>query len=62
MAESLVEMYATNEPEILKRDFYHSLLAAFTIEEIKIQIKQAELSLTVEQISDRHVFISGIAD
>jgi ubiquinone/menaquinone biosynthesis C-methylase UbiE len=59
MAESLVAMYASAEPKILQQDFYNSLLAAFTIAEIEAQIAQAELSLTVEKISDRHVFISG---
>lgn len=61
MAESLVAMYASTEPKILQQDFYNSLLAAFTIAEIEAQIVQSGLSLTVEQISDRHVFISGIA-
>jgi polyphosphate kinase len=60
MAKTLVEMYAATEPKILQRDFYCSLLAAFTIEEIKLQIAQAGLSLTVDKISDRHVFVSGI--
>jgi ubiquinone/menaquinone biosynthesis C-methylase UbiE len=59
MAKTLVETYAATEPEILQRDFYCSLLAAFTIEEINMQLAQAGLSLTAEQISDRHVFISG---
>jgi ubiquinone/menaquinone biosynthesis C-methylase UbiE len=62
MAESLVEMYASTEPKILQQDFYNSLLAAFTLEEINKQITQAGLSLTAEQISDRHVFISGLAN
>ncbi len=61
MAKSLVEMYAITEPEILQRDFYFSLLAAFTLEEINDQLREAELFFTVEQISDRHVLISGIA-
>jgi SAM-dependent methyltransferase len=59
-AQALVSTYATQEPDILQRDFYHSLLAAFTIPEIKLQLKQAGLDLAVEQISDRHVFISGV--
>jgi ubiquinone/menaquinone biosynthesis C-methylase UbiE len=62
MAKALVGRYAAEEPGILRRDFYCSLLAAFTLEEIEAQIAQAELSLTVEQISDRHVFISGTAN
>ena len=55
-----VEMYAKDEPEILKEDFYNSLLAAFEISEIESQLKSANLEcLSVEQISDRHVLISG---
>jgi ubiquinone/menaquinone biosynthesis C-methylase UbiE len=60
MAKKTVERYAYNEPEILQHDFYCSLLAAFTMEEINLQLQLAELHLTLEQISDRHVFISGI--
>ncbi|SJM92727.1 class I SAM-dependent methyltransferase [Crenothrix polyspora] len=59
-AHALVNTYAENEPEILQDDFYNSLLAAFTVPEIKQQLKQAGLDLEIEQISDRHVFISGI--
>lgn len=54
-----VETYAKDEAEILKEDFYNSLLAAFEISEIKSQLKSANLELSVEQISDRHVLISG---
>lgn len=60
-AWEIVEQYAKNEPEILKQDFYHSLLAAFEISEIESQLKSANLDcLSVELISDRHVLISGI--
>jgi len=59
-AQSLVDTYARNEPEILQQDFYNSLLAAFSIEEIKQQIQSVGLHLSIEQISDRHVFISGV--
>lgn len=59
-AENLVNQYAAHEPEILQQDFYNSLLAAFTISEIKLQFRQAGLDLDVEQISDRHIFISGV--
>lgn len=59
-ARAIVKTYAIDEPEILQRDFYNSLMAAFTLDEIKTQLKQAGLRLLVEQISDRHVFISGV--
>jgi len=60
-ARAMVQAYAADEPDILKRDFYQSLLAAFRMEEIAGQIAQADLDLKIEQISDRHVFITGIA-
>ncbi|WP_020561438.1 class I SAM-dependent methyltransferase [Methylosarcina fibrata] len=59
-ARSLVKTYAGEELDILQRDFYHSLLAAFSLEEIKAQLIRADLKLNPEQISDRHVFIKGI--
>lgn len=59
-AQALVDTYVGHEPEILQRDFYNSLLAAFTLMEIKQQLRQAGLDLAVEQISDRHVFMSGV--
>jgi trans-aconitate methyltransferase len=58
-AKKIVNTYAAEEPEILQRDFYQSLLAAFTLEEIRLQLAQAGLKLLVAQTSDRHVFISG---
>jgi ubiquinone/menaquinone biosynthesis C-methylase UbiE len=58
-AKEIVEIYASEEPEILQRDFYQSLLAAFTLDEIGQQLEKAGLTVAVEQISDRHVFIVG---
>jgi ubiquinone/menaquinone biosynthesis C-methylase UbiE len=60
LAQKMVKDYTANEPDILQRDFYHSLLAAFSLEEISTQLAQADLQLHVEQISDRHVFITGV--
>ena len=62
MAKTLVEMYAANEPKILQQDFYNSLLAAFTLDEIDGQLAEAGLALTAKRISDRHVFIAGIIE
>ena len=60
-ASAIVERYAANEPEILKRDFDASLCAAFTPEEVRSQLKDAGLTaLQVEVISDRHLTISGV--
>lgn len=60
-AQQLVEAYAQGAPEILRRDFYHSLLAAFEPEEVEAQIKDAGLEgrIKVEVISDRHLVASG---
>lgn len=59
-AMSLVEQYAANEPGILRRDFYHSLCAAFTPDEVRRQLDEHALSqLTIETVSDRHIIIYG---
>jgi ubiquinone/menaquinone biosynthesis C-methylase UbiE len=58
-AKSLVKQYSHKEPDILQRDFYYSLLASFSLDEIKEQLRDASLDFSVKQISDRHVFISG---
>lgn len=57
-AKALVNRYAGAEPEVLRTDFYNSLLAAYRLEEIGDQLKLAGLSsFGVERISDRHVII-----
>ncbi len=59
-AEALVEEHAAGEPEILRRDFFNSLLAAFRPDEVKGQIKAAGLhSFAVEPVSDRHLIAFG---
>lgn len=58
-AMCLVEQYVKNEPDILKRDFYKSLLAAFEIDEVKGQLAEASLNFEVEQVSDRHLIVYG---
>jgi ubiquinone/menaquinone biosynthesis C-methylase UbiE len=59
-ARELVEEYAAAEPEILQRDFFNSLLAAFRTEEITAQLWQAGLShFQVKAAGDRHVIIHG---
>ena len=47
------------EPEVLQRDFHNSLLAAYTIDEVEAQLRQAELPFDVRQVSDRHLVASG---
>ena len=60
-AKEIVELYSKNEPPVLKEDFYNSLLAAFTLDEIKEQLEKTDLSkLNAEAISDRHWLVSGV--
>src|SRR3569832_2842370 len=42
-AEALVEQYAANEPAILRHDFLHSLLAAYRLDEVATQMRDAAL-------------------
>lgn len=59
-AASVVERYAEDAPTVLQRDFFNSLCAAFTREEITAQLGAAGLGhFEVEIVSDRHVAISG---
>ena len=59
-AKDIVEKYCGDEPQILKDDFYNSLLAAYTIDEVKEQLQAAGLNyLDVKKVTDRHMVISG---
>ena len=61
-ARSLVEQYAADEAEVLKEDFYRSLLAAYRLEEVALQLQRAELAdFEVTQVSDRHLLVCGTA-
>jgi ubiquinone/menaquinone biosynthesis C-methylase UbiE len=61
-AEALVETYAAGEPEVLKRDFFHSLLAAYRPDEVSAQLDQAGLTpFSVQAVSDRHLVVAGRA-
>lgn len=60
-AHDIVEQYAADEAEVLKNDFYNSLLAAFTVDEVIAQLQQAGLGhFDVTPSSDRHMVIKGI--
>ncbi len=59
-ADALVREHAAGEPEILRQDFYNSLLAAWTVEEVAEQLKQAGLDgLSLSRPSDRHWLLQG---
>jgi 2-polyprenyl-3-methyl-5-hydroxy-6-metoxy-1,4-benzoquinol methylase len=60
VATQMVQQYAANEPELLQQDFYNSLHAAFTPDEVREQLREAELdTLKVEVSSDRHLIVYG---
>ncbi len=57
-AQWMVNEFAKNEPEVLKEDFYNSLLAAFTPEEVKAQLDNANLNQLSVYV-DRYIIIYG---
>ncbi|MCL4233283.1 MAG: methyltransferase domain-containing protein [Deltaproteobacteria bacterium] len=61
-AMRIVDAASPNEPEILRRDFFNSLLAAYSRDEIRDQLRAANLAhLSCEIVSDRHVAVWGRA-
>ncbi len=60
-ALAIVDRYAAGAPEILRRDFYHSLLAAFTEDEVTTQLARMNLTrLLLDIPDDRHWVVGGI--
>lgn len=59
-AQETVDRYAQNESPLLQRDFYNSLLAAFTDDEIASQLAELNLSrLSIDIVDERHWVVSG---
>lgn len=59
-AQAIVDRYAANESPILRRDFYHSLLAAFTEDEVAAQLAEMNFSrLLIDVPDDRHWMVGG---
>jgi len=59
-AFEIKEKYLSNSPEILKKDFYASLKASFTVEEVSQQLIDAGLSqLEVFQVDELYLEIIG---
>ena len=59
-AREIVEKYAAREAPVLKEDFYHSLCAAFTLREVRSQMRSRGLGgLVCELASDRHWVVWG---
>lgn len=61
-AAAIVEHYSGAEPEVLRRDFFASLRAAYRPDEVRAQLAAAGLPwLQVQIVSDRHMSIHGRA-
>jgi ubiquinone/menaquinone biosynthesis C-methylase UbiE len=59
-AWQLVQKYSGDEPDIVKRDFFNSLCAAFTLREVRSQIRSRGLGgLVCEMASERHWIVWG---
>ena len=59
-AEQLLKNYAADEPEVLQKDFFNSLLAAYRPEEVELQLQQQAIDqLHIEVVSDRHFIVYG---
>jgi ubiquinone/menaquinone biosynthesis C-methylase UbiE len=59
-ARTLVIQHAGQESSLLQEEFYRSLLAAYTLDEVAMQLLAAGLkNLTVAAISDRHLEVFG---
>ncbi len=59
-AEAIVAEHATEAPEVLKTDFFNSLLAAYTADEIVEQLNQAGLAgLELTRPTERHWLVSS---
>lgn len=54
-ARKLVDEHAAGEPDVLRTDFYNSLLAAYRPDEVRSQLLGAGLgNVALEVVSDRH--------
>jgi ubiquinone/menaquinone biosynthesis C-methylase UbiE len=61
-ARALVAQYAAQGAEVLRRDFFHSLCAAYRPDEVARQLEWAGLgALRIEIVSDRHWIAWGRA-
>jgi len=59
-AKALLQRYAADTSPLLQKDFFNSLLAAYSVIEIRKQLNAAEIEyLHIDVVSDRHVLIWG---
>jgi SAM-dependent methyltransferase len=62
-ARIIVEQRVAREPEILKRDFFNSLCAAFELQEVREQIADAGISgLEVLSLDEIHLVVHGFVE
>lgn len=60
VAEAMVKLHCADEPEVLQKDFFYSLLAAYRVDEVRAQLDAAGLgNLTVDAVTDRHFTVWG---
>ena len=61
-AGAIVEKYMGDESAILKKDFFSSLLAAYRVEEVREQLRQADLvsHLSIGMVSRIQMVVKGI--
>lgn len=60
-AQAIVDAAGSSDDPLLRRDFYCSLLAAYTPDEVRAQLATCGLAgaLEVSTISERHLLVSG---
>ena len=59
-AQAIVDKYAVDEPAILRRDFYNSLRASFTEDDVAAQLAEMNLTrLLIDVPDDRHWIVGG---
>jgi len=59
-ARALVELHAAGAPELMQRDFLHSLCAAYRPEEVAAQLGTIDLGgFALDVVSDRHWIVWG---
>jgi ubiquinone/menaquinone biosynthesis C-methylase UbiE len=59
-AQELVDRYAAGESPVLRDDFFRSLCAAYTPDEVEVQLVDAGLErFRVERAGDRHLVVWG---
>lgn len=59
-AAALVQRLSGDEPKVLQQDFYNSLCAAFTADEVRAQLRAAGLAhLQVEEAGETHLLVYG---